>query len=115
LLSYFYDESREEFLQSEPGTVTWKLAQVNHYNTRSWEDYVVKHRRGGGLGIAWDREVNWNVFDRNEDEDVTIAAKLPKARAVYDDIMRDEAVRALYRQSCCLYGMHVDALAREHH
>src|SRR5438874_763245 len=28
---YFCDESRADFLQSEPDQVSWKLAQVNHY------------------------------------------------------------------------------------
>src|SRR3546814_9220017 len=32
----------ELFLQTEPGKVSWELAQVNHYNTRSWQDYIAK-------------------------------------------------------------------------
>ena len=69
-----------EFLQSEPGTVSWRLAQVNHYNTRSWEDYFVKHDRGGGLGVMWDRRESWGVWNRNEEEDRSIARHLPGVR-----------------------------------
>ena len=65
-----------EFLQSEPGTVSWGLAQVNHYNTRSWEDYLVKHDRGGGHGVAWDRRKSWPVWNRNEEEDRSIQRHL---------------------------------------
>ncbi len=69
-----------EFLQSEPGTVSWRLAQVNHYNTRSWEDYLVKHDRGGGHGQVWDRGESWGVWNRNEEEDRSIARHLPGVR-----------------------------------
>ena len=112
LPAYFHDESRGDFLQSEPDAVSWRLAQVNHYNTRSWDDYVIKHRRGGGLNIEWEREASWQIFDRNEELDVTIAAKLPAARAVYDRLMEDEAVRERHERCCGLYAAHVDALTR---
>ncbi|KAA0122475.1 glycosyltransferase family 2 protein [Methylobacterium sp. P1-11] len=113
LPAYFYDESHGDFLQSEPGTVSWELAQVNHYNTRSWEDYIVKHRRGGGLNIRWSREANWPVFDRNEEEDLSIAVGLPAVRASYDKLMMDEGVRTLYEQCCRFYATHVRALTRD--
>ncbi len=106
----FYDESGDDFLQSEPGAVTWRLAQVNHYNTRSFEDYVVKHRRGGGLNVAWSREANWPVFDCNEEEDLTIRTKWQAAQAIYERLMADAEVRALHERSCHLYAAHVDAL-----
>ncbi|WP_132254068.1 glycosyltransferase family 2 protein [Methylobacterium segetis] len=109
LPAYFHDESRNEFLQSEPGAVSWRLAQVNHYNTRSWDDYVVKHRRGGGLNIDWDRDANWPVFDRNEEEDATIAGRLPAARTLYDAFLADDGVRACHARCCRLYGAHVAA------
>ncbi len=69
-----------EFLQSAPGTVSWRLAQVNHYNTRSREDYLVKYARGGGLRLAWDREESWGVWNRNEEEDRSIQRHLPGVR-----------------------------------
>ena len=79
----------EGFLQSEPGRVTWALAQVNHYNTRSWEDYLVKHRRGGGLGLdRWDRSGSWANFDRNEEKDVSIQRHLPALEAALGEMLR---------------------------
>ena len=69
-----------EFLQSAPGTVSWALARVNHYNTRSWEDYLAKHDRGGGHGVEWDRDDSWLVFNRNEEEDRSIQRHLPGVR-----------------------------------
>ncbi|HJU19524.1 MAG TPA: glycosyltransferase family 2 protein [Stellaceae bacterium] len=107
---YFCDESRGGFLQSEPGTVSWKLAQINHYNTRSWEDYLVKHQRGGGLDISWEREECWRVFNKNDESDFSIAAKLPAARAVFRDLWADPEVRRGHRRCCALYRRHVAAL-----
>jgi len=103
----------ETFLQSEAGQVSWSLAQVNHYNTRSWEDYLAKHDRGGGLGPErWARDENWAIFNRNEEEDLSIQRHLPAVRAAVADLLADDAVAAAYRQCCTLYGDHVARLAR---
>jgi hypothetical protein len=103
----------EGFLQSEPGTVSYRLAQVNHYNTRSWEDYLAKHERGGGLGPErWARDENWAIFNRNEVEDLSIQRHLPAIRAGVADLLADARVAAAYRRCCDLYGAHVSALAQ---
>ncbi len=102
----------EGFLQSEPGRVSWTLAQVNHYNTRTWEDYAVKHSRGGGLGLdRWDRDGNWQVFDRNEEEDVSIQRHLPALDAAMAELLADPAIRAAQDCCCRLYGEHVASLS----
>ncbi len=113
LPSWVYDESRSEFLQSEPGTVSWQLAQVNHYNTRSRDDYLAKHRRGGGIPVDWDRESCWPVFDRNEEEDLTIARKLPGMKRELAAMREDAELVALHERCCALYGAHVAALKAE--
>ena len=107
---YFCDESRGDFLQSEPGQVSWALAQVNHYNTRAWEDYLVKHSRGGGLDIAWDREASWAVFNRNEQADLSIAPKLPATKRLVAEWLEDDELRHLHGRCCRLYCDHVAAL-----
>ena len=101
----------EEFLQSEPGTVSWKLAQINHYNTRSWQDYLVKHRRTGGLH-QWDRDVNWNAFNRNEEVDLSIQRHLPGVEEAVRELLSDSRIHARFQQCCSLYAEHVDQLAR---
>lgn len=101
-----------EFLQSEPGTVDWRLAQVNHYNTRSWEDYLAKHARGGGQGPGrWDRDGNWPVFDRNEEEDVSIWRHFPGTGAAVAALLEDPAIAPAHRRCLDLYGAHVAALS----
>lgn len=110
LPAYFHDESRDAFLQSEPGRVSWALAQVNHYNTRSRDDYRVKHHRGGGLDLDWEQDEWWPVFDRNEEADVSIKARLPAARAVFENLMADPQVRRLHARCCELYRQHLIAL-----
>jgi hypothetical protein len=104
----------EEFLQSEPGQVSWALAQVNHYNTRAWQDYLVKHRRGGGLGLdRWDRTGSWGNFDRNEEEDVSIQRHLPALRRALGTLLAEPAIRAAHERCCTRYGGHVAALAAQ--
>jgi hypothetical protein len=107
-----YFVSSRSFLQSEPELVSWEIAQVNHYNTRSWEDYLVKHDRGGGLAITWDRDHSWAVFNKNDETDVTIANKLPAARAVFKDLLADEELSSRHERCCALYRMHIAALKR---
>lgn len=110
---HFFDESRDDFLQSEPGSVSWALAQVNHYNTRSREDYLVKHRRGGGLNVAWERDRSWATFNKNDEADLTIAPKLPATRRAVGLLLADDEVRRLHRTCCDLYRAHVADLRRE--
>jgi hypothetical protein len=101
----------EGFLQTEPGQVSWSLAQVNHYNTRAWEDYLVKHRRGGGLSHdRWDRAGSWTNFDRNEEEDLSIQRHLPAVDAALRDLLADTAVRTAHERCCALYGEHVASI-----
>ena len=107
---HVFDESRQDFLQTETGSVSWRLAQVNHYNTRSRDDYIVKHRRGGGHGVDWDRDTWWPVFDRNEERDVTILPKMSRAKPVLEAMLADASLRALHERSCRLYGEHLARL-----
>ena len=101
-----------EFLQSEPDGVDWTFAQVNHYNTRSWEDYLAKQARGGGQGPErWDRDGNWPVFDRNEQRDLTIQRHLAATEAAVAALLCDPAVAAAHAHCLLLYGAHVDRLA----
>jgi hypothetical protein len=101
-----------EFLQREVDEIDWSLAQVNHYNTRSWEDYLAKHARGGGQGPwRWDRDGNWPIFDRNEEEDLTIARHLAATEAAVAEMLTDPAVAAAHARCLALYGEHVAQLA----
>ncbi len=103
----------EGFLQSEPDRVSWRLARVNHYNTRSTDDYRVKHDRGGGLSPdRWDREENWAAFNRNEEEDAGIWRHLPTLRGEIARLMADPAVAEAHERCCDLYARLVDRLRR---
>lgn len=101
----------ETFLQTDPDAVTWNLAQINHYNTRSWQDYLSKHHRGGGLGPErWDRDSNWAAFNRNEEEDVSIQRHLPALERYLENLLSDLEIRTSYERCLRLYGAHVEAL-----
>jgi hypothetical protein len=101
----------EEFLQTDPGAVTWQLAQVNHYNTRSWQDYLAKHDRGGGLGPErWDRDSNWAAFNRNEESDLSIQRHRPAVELAMAEILSESITSDCYQRCLDLYGRHVEAL-----
>lgn len=110
---YFCDESRADFLQAEPDQVSWKLAQVNHYNTRSWEDYLVKHQRGGGLNIRWERDASWAAFNKNDEIDLTICRRLPAVRAALGVLLKDDELRRCHRRCCDLYREHIAQLKQQ--
>ncbi len=103
---YFVDESRDAFLQSEPGTVSWHLAQVNHYHTRSWEDYLVKHHRGNGLNDVLARDRNWFAFDRNEVSDRTILRHDTAMARGVAKMLADSAIRQAHETCHALYRSH---------
>ncbi|MFC3124366.1 glycosyltransferase family 2 protein [Pseudoroseomonas globiformis] len=104
----------EEFLQTDPGAVTWRLAQVNHYNTRSRQDYLVKHWRGGGLGSErWDRASNWEAFNRNEETDLSIERHAAATRQAVTELLADPLIHKRHNQCLNLYGSHVEALAKD--
>lgn len=107
-----YFAASRSFLQSEPDLVSWELAQVNHYNTRSREDYLVKHDRGGGLDLSWDREWGWATFNKNDETDLSIANKLPRARALFRALLEDRELRRRHERCCNLYREHIAALQR---
>jgi hypothetical protein len=103
----------EGFMQSEPDQVSWSLAQINHYNTRSTDDYWVKHDRGGGLSPErWDRDWNWTAFNRNEEEDRTIQRHLPKLRASMDRLLEDPEIAEAHERCRRLYAAQVHRLRR---
>lgn len=101
----------KEFLVSEPGAVSWALAQVNHYNTRSWEDYLAKHDRGGGLfPERWDRDANWAAFNRNEEEDRSIQRHLLHLRREMAAMLSVPAIAEAHRGAVDGYARHVSRL-----
>lgn len=105
-----YRASRE-FLQIQPAR--WDLAQVNHYNTRSREDYLVKHARGGGITREWDRDWNWGAFNKNEAEDRSIMKWLPALDTRISELLDDREVRRRYRHCLNLYERHGKALRQQ--
>ena len=103
----------ESFLQSAAGTVDWSLAQVNHYNTRSREDYRVKHDRGGGLSPErWDLDWNWRAFDTNDQVDRTIGRHASALEAALAELLADAEIAHQHRRCQDAYRRHATALAR---
>jgi hypothetical protein len=61
------------------------------------------------LAVTWDRDQSWAVFNKSNETDVTIASKLPAARAVFNDLLADEELSSRHERCCALYRRHIAA------
>ncbi|GGH20378.1 Glycosyl transferase family 2 [Cribrihabitans marinus] len=80
-------------------SIGYDLIQLNHYALRSAESFLIKRQRGRALHV--DRSIGlnyWIRMDWCDHRDVTIKRNLPRLRAEYDRLMRDDTLRALHRQ-----------------
>jgi hypothetical protein len=99
------------FLQSDPSRVDFALAQVNHYNTRSFDDYLVKHQRGGGLTAEpFDLDWWWGAFNKNDETDLSLRRARPNLDQAVDALLARRSIRVAYDRCLQLYGEHVAAL-----
>ena len=58
------------------------FAQVNHYANRDLASFLLKQARGGGNGVPRvTGEAYWAQHDRNEEEDLLLAARAPEVWA----------------------------------
>lgn len=79
--------------------ISYELGQVNHYAVKYAHSFVLKALRGRPHGAIQRDEAYWNIMNRNEDTDLTILAKLPRARAIHADLLRDPVLAALDREA----------------
>ncbi|MBW0157095.1 glycosyltransferase family 2 protein [Sedimentimonas flavescens] len=98
--------------RSGPDSVGYELAQVNHYALRSRQSFLLKSLKGtvhGGI----DRNADyWRRMNRNEQEDRSISALLPKMREYYANLMADPVFSKLFDSACEWHEQRIrDALA----
>jgi len=83
--------------RSSKSNVGYDLLQLNHYALRSADSFLIKRQRGRALHVDRSIGINyWIRMDWNDTRDVTIKRNLPRARAEYDRLMQDDALRALH-------------------
>lgn len=85
--------------RSSRKSIGYDLLQLNHYALRSAESFLIKRQRGRALHV--DRSIGlnyWIRMDWNDARDITIKRNIPRLRAEYDRLMRDDRLRQLHRQ-----------------
>src|SRR5690606_18370252 len=71
--------------------------QLNHYAVRSAESFLVKRDRGRVNHVDRDQGLNyWFRMNHNAEEDLSVRRMLPAARAEFDRLMADAAIRAAH-------------------
>jgi hypothetical protein len=87
-------EVAENGWRNSKKTIGYDLLQLNHYALRSAESFMIKRQRGRALHV--DRSIGlnyWIRMDWCDHRDITIKRNLPRLRAEYDRLMKDDILR----------------------
>ena len=78
----------------------YDLVSLNHYAIRSCDSFLVKRDRGRTNHIARPQGVAyWNAFNRNDEEDTSIQARLGAGRALRFAFGQDPVLGALHQKA----------------
>jgi hypothetical protein len=81
-------------------TFGYDWVQLNHYAVRSAESFLVKRDRGRVNHVDRDQGLHyWFRMNFNMVEDRTIQRMIPAARAEYDRLLSDPAIRAAHERA----------------
>mgnify|MGYP003649200414 FL=1 len=85
---------------------TRDLAQINHYSIKSAEEFILKVDRGDGgqNDRVGESEHYWNTANRKGNMDTRGVGLSPAAQEIYDFLMSDAKLKALYDE--CLELRH---------
>ena len=84
--------------RSSKKNVGYDLLQLNHYALRSAESFLIKRQRGRALHVDRSIGINyWIRMDWSDFRDITIKRNVPRARAEYDRLMQDDALRRTHK------------------
>ncbi|MBV7392871.1 glycosyltransferase family 2 protein [Mameliella sediminis] len=86
--------------RSSKRTIGYDLIQLNHYALRSAESFLIKRQRGRALHVDRNIGLNyWIRMDWSVHRDITIKRNIPRVRAEYDRLMRDDILRAAHHRA----------------
>ncbi|GGF56478.1 Glycosyl transferase family 2 [Mameliella alba] len=86
--------------RSSKRTIGYDLIQLNHYALRSAESFLIKRQRGRALHVDRNIGLNyWIRMDWSVHRDITIKRNIPRVRAEYDRLMRDDTLRAAHHRA----------------
>lgn len=90
-------EAAEKGWRNSVKSIGYDLLQLNHYALRSAESFLIKRQRGRALHVDRAIGINyWIRMDWSDVRDITIKRNLPRLRAEFDAMMRDDTLRALH-------------------
>lgn len=84
--------------RSNPHNVGFDLVTLNHYAVRSAQSFIVKCDRGDAQDTGQIDLMYWFNLNNNGAESESIHRRLPKTRAVLEDLMSDPAIRNAHKR-----------------
>lgn len=87
-------EAAENGWRNSKKSIGYDLLQLNHYALRSAESFLIKRQRGRALHV--DRSIGlnyWIRMDWCDFRDITIKRNIPRLRAEYNRLLRDDTLR----------------------
>lgn len=89
----------------------YDLVTLNHYAVRSLDSFLVKRDRGRTNHIARDQGVDyWNLYNRNDEKDVSILSRLTRAEPVRRVFALDPVLARLHERAVAWHRSRVAAL-----
>ena len=91
----------------------YDLVTLNHYAVRSLESFLVKRDRGRTNHIARDQGVEyWNLYNRNDEEDRSILARLPRAEPLRKVFALDPVLLRLHDRAVAWHRARIGELRK---
>ncbi len=102
---------KESGWRSTGPTLSYDFVELNHYAVKSYEAYLLRRVRGN----VNNKEDKYNasyfsIFDRNETEQTGAARHAPKVKALMEELLKDEKLRALQDKALDYHQANVDKL-----
>ena len=97
--------------RSTKRTVGYELATLNHYVLRSAESFLVKRERGRVNHVDEDQGVEyWARRNYSTEVEDSILGRLPAAKQVFGDLMRDKTLAGLHKEAVAWHRGRIEDL-----
>lgn len=103
-----YHELTKGGWRSGPDCVGYELGQLNHYAVRSRESFLLKSLKGTVHGGIDRNRDYWERMNRNEEEDTSIQSLIPKAKAIYEELLSDPVLKDLHDKARAWHRERID-------
>ena len=88
-----------------------QFARLHHYAVRSVDSFLVKRDRGRTNHVNSDQGMDyWQSMNANFEEDRSIAARLPAAKAFFERYLEDAELNTLHQEACAWHSAKIAEL-----